>query len=248
MQSALRGTHDALRGAFECQASARKHLRRHSLPVLSVFTRMTGLSVLFLGIGIGLRHATDADHVVVVSALVQREPGMWRAARVAALWGAGHTVSFLALGLAVVLGGVRIPEAMELGAEVLVGLMLMGFGLWHFAHMRGTDEHKLVPVTKAFARPVLIGLAHGLAGSAGVALLAATTITSRLLAVAYLGLVALGTVAGMVALTVAISRPISWTMRRVGGLRTAVTVFAAMLSIGLGLGVFVRAVTSGDAP
>ncbi len=57
---------------------------------------MTGLSVLLLGVGLGLRHATDADHVVVVSALVQREPGIWRAARVAALWGLGHSAAFLA--------------------------------------------------------------------------------------------------------------------------------------------------------
>ena len=206
---------------------------------------MTGLSVLLLGIGLGLRHATDADHVVVVSALVQREPGVWRAARIAALWGAGHTVAFLALGLFIVLAEVRIPEAFERGAELLVALMLIGFGLWHLVRSRGTDSGESVPsVAGASARPLVIGLFHGLAGSAGIALLAATTIGSRPLAVAYLGLVALGTVVGMVALTVVMSRPISWTMRREGRLRSAITVIAAMLSIGLGLTVLVRAVVS----
>jgi len=210
---------------------------------------MTGLSVLLLGIGLGLRHATDADHVVVVSALVQREPGVWRAARIAALWGAGHTVAFLALGLLIVLAEVRIPEAFEHGAELLVALMLIGFGTWHLVRGRGTGAGEAVPsVAGASARPLVIGLVHGLAGSAGIALLAATTIGSRPLAVAYLGLVALGTVIGMVALTVLMSRPISWTMRRKGRLRSAITVLAAMLSIGLGLAVLVRAAASGGAP
>lgn len=210
---------------------------------------MTGLSVLLLGIGLGLRHATDADHVVVVSALVQREPGVWRAARIAALWGAGHTVAFLALGLLIVLAEVRIPEAFERGAELLVALMLIGFGIWHLVRSRGMGLGEAVPaVTGASARPLVIGLIHGLAGSAGIALLAATTIDSRPLAVAYLGLVALGTVIGMVALTVVMSRPISWTMRREGRLRSAIIGIAAMLSIGLGLTVLVQAAASGGAP
>lgn len=210
---------------------------------------MTGLSVLLLGIGLGLRHATDADHVVVVSALVQREPGVWRAARIAALWGAGHTVAFLALGLLIVLAEVRIPEAFERGAELLVALMLIGFGLWHLVRSRVTGAGETVPaVAGAAARPLVIGLVHGLAGSAGIALLAATTIGSRRLAAAYLGLVALGTVIGMVALTIVMSRPISWTMRREGRLRSAITITAAMLSIGLGLTVLVRAAASGGAP
>lgn len=204
---------------------------------------MTGLWVLLLGFGLGLRHATDADHVVVVSALVQRETGIRRAAWIAALWGAGHTVAFLALGLVIVLAEVRIPEAFERGAELLVALMLIGFGAWHLARSRGTAERESArTVAGAYARPLVIGLVHGLAGSAGIALLAATTIGSRPLAVAYLGLIALGTVIGMVALTVAMSRPISWTMRRTGRMKHAVPVVAAMLSMGLGLAVLVRAI------
>jgi nickel/cobalt transporter (NicO) family protein len=210
---------------------------------------MTALSVLLLGIGLGLRHATDADHVVVVSALVQREPGTWRAARIAALWGAGHTVAFLALGLLIVLAEVRLPEAFEQGAELVVAFMLIAFGAWHIVRNRGATQSESVPsVAGAAARPLVIGLVHGLAGSAGIALLAATTIGSRPLAVAYLGLVALGTVIGMVALTVLMSQPISWTMRREGPLRSAITVLAAMLSIGLGLAVLVRAAASGGPP
>jgi hypothetical protein len=201
---------------------------------------MSGLSVLLLGIGLGLRHAADADHVVVVSALVQREPGVWRAARIAALWGAGHTVAFLALGLAIVLAGVRVPEAFEAGAEVLVALMLIGLGAWHLARTRVARDAE-VSTRSAAARPLVMGLVHGLAGSAGIALLAATTIASRPLAVAYLALVALGTVLGMVALTLVISRPLGWAMRLEGKLGRPLSLLPALLSVTLGVVVLARA-------
>ncbi|WP_437605396.1 hypothetical protein WMF20_30285 [Sorangium sp. So ce834] len=178
---------------------------------------MTGWSVLLLGLGLGLRHATDADHLVVVSTLVQREPGIARAARIAALWGAGHTATFLGLGLLVVLAELRLPPVFERITEVIVGAMLLGLGLWHLARSRTSTRVSRAPAT-THARPVVAGLVHGLAGSAGIALLAATPIPSRALAVAYLGLIALGTVVGMVALTVAMARPIGWTMQREGAL------------------------------
>lgn len=204
---------------------------------------MNGWSVLLLGIGLGLRHATDADHVVVVSAMLQREPGVWRAVRVAALWGAGHTAAFLALGLLIVLAEVRLPEAFEHVFEALVAMMLIGFGLWHLARSRARASRDATAVaSSAYARPVLIGVVHGLAGSAGIALLAATTITSRALAATYLGLFGLGTIMGMVALTLVIARPIGWTMRQGDGLRRAVTIFAALLSIGLGAVILFRAI------
>jgi sulfite exporter TauE/SafE len=207
---------------------------------------MNGLSVLLLGVGLGLRHATDADHVVVVSALLQREPGVVRAARVAALWGLGHSAAFLGLGLAVVLLDVVIPAAFERLADVSVGLMLVSFGLWHLRTGTSQREHRhhlhhhphdslAEPAKTSAWRPIAIGLVHGLAGSAGIALLAATTIGSPRLAVAYLLLFGLGTVLGMVALTVALSRPMVWTMERGERARRVMTVGASLASIGFGV-------------
>jgi nickel/cobalt transporter (NicO) family protein len=90
-------------------------------------------------------------------------------------------------------------------------------------------------------RTVSHAVEHGLAGSAGIALLAATTIGSRPLAVAYLGLVALGTVVGMVALTMVMAKPMTWAMRREGFLKHLLTVTAALMSMALGLGVLLGA-------
>ena len=91
-------------------------------------------------------------------------------------------------------------------------------------------------------RPVLVGIVHGLGGSAGVALLALTTVPSRAGALVYLGLFCVGTVAGMIALTVALSLPLGWSHRRYGAVPRAVIVGAALLSIGFGIALAVDAV------
>lgn len=209
---------------------------------------MSAFSVLLLGVGLGLRHATDADHVVVVATLLQREPGARRAARIAALWGAGHTATFLGLGLLIVLMGLRVPPHFEKVAELHVAVMLLGVGAWHlwrsFAKESPAAE-QVVALT--YARPVLVGLIHGLAGSAGIALLVSTTIDSRVFAVVYLGLFGLGTVAGMVLLTVVLSWPITWSIRRDGLSRRIAAAAAALLSLALGATFIREALARGGA-
>jgi len=200
---------------------------------------VTGWSVLWLGVGLGLRHAIDAEHVVVVSALVQREPGLWRAARIAALWGTGHTAAFLGVGLLVVLAGVHVPASFEEAAEVLVAAMLIGLGLWNLRALGRTAEPSM-PARAPTARPLFLGLVHGLAGSAGIALLTATTIDSRAFAALYLALFGLGTVLGMVLLTMLLSRPIAWIAARGAFARNLTTGGAALVSVGLGIAIVLQ--------
>ncbi|MBC8070664.1 MAG: hypothetical protein IAG13_20205 [Deltaproteobacteria bacterium] len=199
---------------------------------------MSDLTALLLGLGLGLRHATDADHVAVVSTLLQREPSVARAAMVAVWWGAGHSAAFLAIGLAVVIVEARLPKQFETFADLLVAAMLVGVGAWHLGRNIGAQAEaarvaSLSPAARL--RPLMVGVVHGLAGSAGIALLATTAIASRPHAIAYLGLFALGTVFGMVVLTVALSWPLQWSVRRAGGRAgRAVGVASGLLSIALG--------------
>jgi nickel/cobalt transporter (NicO) family protein len=203
---------------------------------------MTDLSTLLLGIGMGLRHATDADHVVVVSSLVSRETGLFKTTKIAVLWGIGHTIAFLGIGLTIVLAGVRLPGVFERLADGLVAAMLLGFGGWHLWRFRRKDARLLAEGDlRTIARPLALGFLHGLAGSAGIALLAVMNIKSRAVAVSYLGSVALGTVIGMVGLTLIIARPIEWTMKRKGRVRNWVGVTAAVVSLALGTMVLIRA-------
>ena len=88
-------------------------------------------SALVVGFGLGLRHASDADHVAVVSSLIQRSPSLLTAARIATLWGLGHTLTFLCLGLSLICLDLRVPPRFEQLTEILVALMLLVFGAWH---------------------------------------------------------------------------------------------------------------------
>jgi nickel/cobalt transporter (NicO) family protein len=172
---------------------------------------MFDLSALVLGLGLGLRHATDADHVAAVSAMLQREPGALRAVRVAVFWGLGHTISFSTLAVLILLAGLRVPESFERAVELLVAAMLVGLGAWHLARGPGPVTAK-PPVSTA--RPLAVGLVHGLAGSAAVAIVATTTAGSPVWAALYLALFGVGTITGMALLTAALSWPIGWSVRQ----------------------------------
>jgi hypothetical protein len=158
-------------------------------------------TAILLGALLGLRHATDADHVVAVTAIVARERSLGRAARVGALWGVGHTLTLLLVGGVIVAFRLVIPPRVGLGLEFGVALMLIGLG---YANLRAPDA----PVREgAVARPLIVGTVHGLAGSAAVALLVLATIRESLPALAYLLVFGIGTILGMVLTTVILAAP-----------------------------------------
>lgn len=176
--------------------------------------------VLALGFLLGLRHATDADHVAAVAALAGR--GRARGWALGAAWGLGHTATVFLAGLALIAFKLSIPPALERGLESAVGLMLVGLGLANLAgrglsgvtahsHAHGHDDahehpHLHLPPAAGLERPALwrsaaVGMVHGLAGSAAVALLALAAIPGPSWAAGYLLLFGLGTIAGMLACT-----------------------------------------------
>ena len=193
---------------------------------------MTGLALLLLGFGLGLRHATDADHLVVLSSLVRREQDLGAAARVAALWGLGHSASFLGIGLLVIVAERRLPPGFELLADLLVAGMLITLGATHLVRRLTCTA---IAASHASSRPLIVGVIHGLAGSAAVALLAATSIPSRASAAAYLLLFGLGTVVGMAAMTVLLAWAFGRALHGRGALAGRVMLASALLSIACGV-------------
>ena len=87
------------------------------------------LSFLFLGFFLGMRHATDADHVVAIATIVSREHSMAGSALIGAAWGVGHTVTVLAVGAAIIVFGVVIPPKLGMSMEFAVGIMLVLLGV-----------------------------------------------------------------------------------------------------------------------
>src|ERR1700693_5767814 len=89
------------------------------------------LAIVLLGFFLGMRHATDPDHVIAVTTIVSRERTMLHAALIGALWGLGHTVTIFAVGSAIILFNLTIPPRLGLSMELSVGFMLIVVGVWH---------------------------------------------------------------------------------------------------------------------
>src|SRR6202046_4198335 len=87
------------------------------------------ISIIALGFFLGMRHATDPDHVIAVTTIVSRQRSMRHAALIGALWGVGHTITIFLVGSAIILFGVVIPPRLGLTMELSVGLMLILLGI-----------------------------------------------------------------------------------------------------------------------
>src|SRR5207249_11614834 len=90
---------------------------------------ITVLSIIALGFFLGMRHATDADHVIAVTTIVSRQRSIRHGALIGALWGVGHTITILVVGSAIILFSLVIPPRVGLTMELSVGLMLIILGI-----------------------------------------------------------------------------------------------------------------------
>jgi high-affinity nickel-transport protein len=246
----------------------------------------TTLSLVLLGFFLGMRHATDADHVIAVSAIVARRRTTIRdAALIGALWGVGHTLTVIVVGGAIVVFSIVIPPHVGLTMELAVALMLILLGMWNLtgilgrlrdvsasrgeppsgrhahlhahgdyvhthAHGHGAQSHghREDDTPQAWldrrlgglalyqlVRPLVVGLVHGLAGSAAVALLVLATIPDPRWGFAYLALFGVGTIVGMMLLTVIIAVPLAYTAARFSGVERHLRTASGLLSLAFGL-------------
>jgi len=204
-------------------------------------------AILALGFFLGMRHATDADHVVAVSTIVSRERTLRAAAPIGILWGLGHTLTILLVGGAIILYGIVIPPRLGLWMELSVAVMLVLLG--------GVNVHAAVRDAAAVAsghnhgvgadsrprrslRPLLVGIVHGLAGSAAIALLVLGAIRDALWALGYLLVFGAGTIAGMALITTTLAMPIAAAARRFDRLHRKLAAVTGVASIALGAVLF----------
>jgi len=237
-------------------------------------------AILALGFLLGMRHATDPDHVVAITTIVTKQQGIAKAGVIGALWGLGHTFTIFVVGTIIILFQVTIPPRIGLSMELAVAAMLILLGILNLTGtlrwlqkrftpspqlpntansandrsaitpFRGSSlptepesvEAKLQPYRFLRAvgsynilRPLAIGIVHGLAGSAAVALLVMTTIHDPWWAITYLLLFGIGTIAGMMIITAAIAMPFVFTGRRFSGWNRGMAMASGLLSLGFGL-------------
>jgi len=198
------------------------------------------LSAAILGFLLGLRHASDPDHVVAISTIVARHRTAWAASRVGVAWGLGHSLTIVAVGSALVALGVALPERLGLGFELLVGLVLVLLGISNLRQAGASaleaesPSHGHGGSLGTHGRAFLVGLVHGLAGSAAVAILALAAMPSPAAAVLYLAVFSLGTIGGMVAISLGVGAPLALASARSHAQRWIVAGSGAV-SLGLGL-------------
>lgn len=219
---------------------------------------MSFTSVLVFGFLLGLRHAFEADHLVAVSTLVTPKRSLWKNIRFGVTWGLGHSATLLAVGGVVLILQVSIPPFLELSLEGLVGVMLVGLGLMtlldcrrrrihlhqhthggnthlHFhAHVEG-PEHFHQHGGETGWRPLLIGMVHGLAGSAAVLLLTVATAPSPVESLLYIGSFGCGSILGMGAASLLLGVLFSLMQRHLQGANLSLRIAAGATSVALGI-------------
>lgn len=195
------------------------------------------ISILVLGFLIGMRHALEADHVAAVASLATQCSSVADTVRHGISWGLGHTITLFLFGSIALLMDSVIPENYAAGLEFAVGIMLILLGLdvlrrlykkqihfhthkhdggvKHFhahAHERSKTHspsaHQHVHPPKLPRRALMIGLIHGMAGSAALILLTVNTTGSILTGVLYMCLFGMGSIGGMALLSFAIAIPL----------------------------------------
>jgi len=198
------------------------------------------LALLGLGLVIGIRHATDPDHVVAVMAISARTRRWLPAAGLGAVWGLGHTLTLFGVGALIILFNITVPPRIGLTLEFAVALALIAVGALNIGHRHGHSAPSPdapmpadppLPAGRAFG----VGLVHGLAGSAAVALLVLSLIHDPVWACGYLVIFGLGTLIGMVLVTTGFAAPYAVAARRWPGLERGARFATGAISIAFGL-------------
>ena len=217
------------------------------------------ISLLALGFLLGLKHALDADHIAAMTSLATRSRGLRTTLRVAGAWGVGHASILVLFGTVLVLLGATLPPAVASWLEAAVGVMLILLGVGVLRRLRGKHihahehehdgerhahlhiheegrpEHVHGHARGLAARALVVGCVHGLAGTAGLILLAAPAMQSSTRAIAYLVVFGAGTIIGMMLFSLVISVPLTMSVRRLRWMSGALEAIVGAINILLGV-------------
>lgn len=221
----------------------------------------TLIATLGLGFILGLKHALDADHIVAISTIVGEHKSISRSSLIGTFWGLGHTVSLFIVGLLVILLRLAIPPKVALAMEFGVAVMLVLLGVnvirkffrerkvhihehehdgfihthIHLHESKAEETHRHNHLIKFGSKPFLVGMVHGLAGSAALMLLVLATIPSPLAGIYYILIFGLGSVGGMLMMSSLISIPFILTANRFTLINEGIKVLAGVSSLAFGI-------------
>lgn len=220
------------------------------------------ISVLLLGLLIGMKHALEADHIAAVASLASRSRTLGSGVRLGVAWGIGHTVTLFVVGATVLSFDAVIPASVAQWLEFAVGIMLILLGAdvlrrmmrarahfhlhdhgpsTHFHAHAHAGENRAEAASHEHdhpkglqARAVVVGLVHGMAGSAALVLLTLNSIDSVWLGVGYILVFGFGSILGMAALSLIVVFPLMLTARRLTWAFNGLTAVAGVVTVILG--------------
>lgn len=178
---------------------------------------MTGslLSILLLGFLLGIKHAIEPDHVIAVSTIASESKNLKRSIFAGVYWGIGHTATLFIVGMFLIVAKNTITDTVALSLEFIVGIMLVSLGLNSIlAFMKHRHHHPHShdisiggKKSRTHFKSFLIGLIHGLAGSAAMVLLTMSTVSTAWEGALYILIFGCGTVVGMLSFSTIIGIP-----------------------------------------
>jgi high-affinity nickel-transport protein len=201
------------------------------------------LSVILFGFVLGMRHATDPDHVIAVATIGSQQRSIAGGALIGVLWGVGHAVTIVTVGIAIIAFNVVISPRVGHSMELIVALMLIFLGILSLKGARrpiteGPRPHEPGPERRGIGRmlrPLAIGIVHGLAGSASLALLVLAPIRDPLWAAVYLLVFGIGTIAGMMLISSIMVWPFARTGARSASVHRRLTIATGVVSVAFGV-------------
>jgi ABC-type nickel/cobalt efflux system permease component RcnA len=217
-------------------------------------------ATLALGFVLGLRHALDADHVAAVATFATEEKNLWRSSLIGAYWGAGHTAALAVFGALIVAFKLVVSQRASQFLEFAVGIMLILLGAnvlrklsrdsaihvhthehdgaahSHLhVHLPGIGHSHQHHTLRVAGRPFVVGVVHGLAGTAAVLLLVVGAIPSALLALGTILVFGVGTIGGMMAMSLLMSVPLALAAGRVKKAERVLRFAAGVFSLAFGV-------------
>lgn len=219
------------------------------------------ISLLSFGFVLGLKHAIDADHLAAVSTMASERASLFSSSLIGLLWGIGHTTSLMIAGVLVIFLGFQISEQISQVLEFCVGLMLVVLGLrallkllrggklhihlhQHGGHVHAHPHvHDASPEKEMHShhglsfgvRPLIVGLVHGLAGSAALMLLVLARISSPVVGLFYILVFGIGSIGGMMIMSAMFAFPTRLTASRFTQANLALRGLAGLFSLSFGL-------------
>ena len=219
------------------------------------------VSLLAFGFVMGVKHAVDADHLAAVSTMASERRSLLSSSMIGAMWGLGHTVSLMAAGVVVIFLNFEISKHTEQVLEFCVGIMLVVLGIntlrklargmyvHNHVHEHGDHLHAHPHIHKhsedegphthhglcLSTKPLLIGIVHGLAGSAAIMLLVLTTISSPVVGLLYIAIFGIGSIGGMMIMSTLIALPARFAPARYTRANLALRCVTGLFSLSFGI-------------